>query len=347
MANAPKKIAIIGAGFGMYGLLPAFSLVEGCKVVSICSEKSERLLAACKRFGVDNIYSEWEEMLQKEKPDAVCIAVVPRHQYKIAKYALENGISVFAEKPLTTLLDNSLELARLAKEKNLANMVDFIFPEIPEWVAAKDNLDKDVIGRIININVDWKMMSYDLKNAVKSWKTDVGEGGGALSFFFSHVFYYLEYFGGKIKSLECALSSSEKSLNHADSIVNMAILFDHGCTGNAHLNISFSGASKHLIEFQGERGTMVLEDNSDNPVDGFELTVYTSEGVKKPLINEFADLPYGDLDPRVKVIRSLAERFIKWCRDGSAAKPDFQDGARVQELIELARASDAKFHRNN
>lgn len=328
----------------MYGLLPAFATTEGCKVISICAEKSERLLSSCKRFGVEKIYSDWKKMLQKEKPDALCIAVVPKHQYKIAKYALENGISVFAEKPLTTSLDTSLKLCQLVKNNNLANMIDFIFPEIPEWIEAKTAIKEKVIGRVLNVNVEWKMMSYDLKNAAKSWKTDINEGGGALSFFFSHVLYYVENFIGRIKSLECVLSNSKKSLNHGDTIINMTILFENGCTGNAYMNISFVGPQKHLIEFHGENGTMVLQNNSQSPVDNFKLTIYTRSGAQDLLADKFPVLPYNDLDTRVKAIKPIAGRFINWCNAGIASKPDFQGGARVQELIELARASNAKFH---
>ena len=125
------KVAIIGSGFGMYGLLPAFSGIKGCQVVSICGKNSERMLNYCKKLGLVR-YTNWREMLQKEKPNAVAIAVIPSYQYEIAKYALENGIAVFAEKPLTSDYDASLELSELAKEKGLPNMLDFIFPEIPE-----------------------------------------------------------------------------------------------------------------------------------------------------------------------------------------------------------------------
>ena len=44
-------------------------------------------------------------------------------------------------------------------------------------------------------------------------------------------------------------------------------------------------------------------------------------------------------DPRIKVIRPIAERFINWCNTGIPSKPDFQDGLRVQKLIEMARKS--------
>ena len=46
-------------------------------------------------------------------------------------------------------------------------------------------------------------------------------------------------------------------------------------------------------------------------------------------------------DPRVKIVSYLAEKFVKWCNTGIAEKPDFQDGLRVQELINIARSSNS------
>ena len=110
------KVAIIGSGFGMYGLLPSFSKVKGCNVVSICGKNSERMQDYCKKLDLKR-YSDWHEILLKEKPNAVAIAVIPQYQYEIAKYALENEIAVFAEKPLTTSFHTSQELTLLAKKK--------------------------------------------------------------------------------------------------------------------------------------------------------------------------------------------------------------------------------------
>ena len=123
------KVAIIGSGFGMYGLLPAFSGIKGCQVVSICGKNSERMLNYCKKLDLSR-YTNWREMLQKEKPDAVAIAVIPSYQYEIAKYALENDIAVFAEKPLTTSLDTSITLNNLAKKRFL--FISIFSPRIGE-----------------------------------------------------------------------------------------------------------------------------------------------------------------------------------------------------------------------
>ena len=331
------SVAIIGSGFGMYGLLPAFSQIEGCKVVSICGKKSKRMLEYCKKLNLI-IYTDWKEMLQKERPKAIAIAVVPIYQYEIAKYALENGIAVFAEKPLTSSYETALEINTLAKQKGLPNMLDFIFPEIPEWNEAKKIIATGLIGDIIKINVDWSFLSYDLKNQIKSWKTDVKQGGGALSYFFSHTFYYLEYFMGKIVNMKCNFSSSEKSLNRAETGIDMTILFENGCLGNAHMDISYTGRQKHTIEFHSEKDSIKLESNSDNFVDTFELTVNTMKGIQKIEAENTLSTQITDLeDPRIKVIRPIAERFINWCNTGIPSKPDFQDGLRVQNLIEMAR----------
>ena len=109
------KVAIIGSGFGMYGLLPAFSGIKECQVVSICGKNSERMSHFCEKYNVKQ-YTDWKEMIQKENPDAVAVAVIPKHQFEIVKYALENKIAVFAEKPLTTNYETSLELYQLAKK---------------------------------------------------------------------------------------------------------------------------------------------------------------------------------------------------------------------------------------
>jgi len=332
-------IAIIGSGFGMYGLLPAFSQIEGCKVVSICGKNSKRMLEYCKKFNLI-LYTDWKEMLQKEQPNAVAIAVIPIYQYEITKYALENGIAVFAEKPLTSSYETALEINTLAKQKGLPNMLDFIFPEIPEWKEVKKIIDTGLIGNIIKINVDWMFLSYDLKNQIKSWKTDVKQGGGALSHFFSHTFYYLEYFMGNITSVECSFSSSKKSLNRGETGIDMTILFENGCLGNAHMDISYTGRQKHAIEFHSEKESIKLESNSDNFVDSFELTINTIKGTQKIKAENTLSTHTSDSeDPRIKVIRPIAERFINWCNTGIPAKPDFQDGLRVQKLIEMARES--------
>ena len=335
-------VAIIGSGFGMYCLLPAFSNTKNCKVVSICGKNSERMSHFCEKYNVKQ-YTDWKEMIQKEKPDAVAVAVIPKHQFEIVKYALENKIAVFAEKPLTTNYKTSLELYQLAKKYDLPNMVDFEFPEIPQWVFAKQFLENQKIGKILSFELNWNFLSYDLANNIKSWKTNAEQGGGALSLVFSHTFYYLEYLVGKIKNMECSLVSSEKSLNKADTRIDMKLLFENGCNGQIYVDISNDNEPKHVIKFFGSEGNLSLENFTSDFVDNFELKLYKNdESVSIPFIQKLDFLDDENEDPRIKVVANLTKKFIKWYNIGIPEKPNFGDGLRVQKLIELARSNNRK-----
>ena len=169
------------------------------------------------------------------------------------------------------------------------------------------------------------------------------QGGGALSFYFSHIFHYLEYFIGNIQNLQCKFFTSNRSLNGGETRIDMTVLFENGCRGNIHLDISCDDKQKHRIEFVGKEGSILLQNNTNNFVDNFELILETSQETKKINSKFLLELSDDELeDSRVKVVISIATRFINWCNNGIATKPNFQDGVRVQELIEIARIAALK-----
>lgn len=330
------KIGIIGSGFGLYGLLPAFNLTPGCKVTSICGKKTERLINYCHSIGLKKIYTNWQIMLNEENLDAVALAVTPYAQYEIAKAAIEKGLHVFAEKPLAVTCAQAKKLLDLAKKKKIKHAVDFIFPEIGEWKKVKKLLDEKEYGKLKQISVTWDFLSYDIKNKLKSWKTDVSEGGGALSFYFSHSLYYLEYFAGEILDLKSLLSYSKKSLNGGEVGVDLLINFKNGVNGNAHLYCNSKGLTRHQLIFQCEKATIVLE-NHNSLTRNFKITIYISDKIIKiPMTKRRIK---KNEDERVSIIRNLTTRFIKGIIKNEKVLPSFAQGARVQELIEKIRAS--------
>ena len=334
------KVAIIGSGFGLYGLLPAFYSIKNCNVVGISGKNSKRMEDTCIKYNLKR-YENWEKMIEVEKPDAIAIAVIPENQYKIAKMALENNIAVFAEKPLATSYQQSLELSNIATKKKLPNMVDFIFPEIPEWKKTKDIIDKCIIGKITSVNITWSFLSYDLENEVNSWKTNISKGGGALSFYFSHIFYYLEFFLGKIKNLECNLSQNGKKMNDGETKVTMKIFFENKINCLVILDIQNEHSQKHSLEFFSKDGSIVLSSHGRHSFDNFHLKINLKN--KKNYFEKSIKLMQNENDdPRVKFVKLIAERFIQWCNSKIPANPNFEDGLRVQKLIEIAKISNTK-----
>lgn len=328
------RVGIIGSGFGLYGLLPAFRLVKNCQVVSICGRKTDRLVNYCKEIGLKKIYTDWQQMLNEEKLDAIAIAVTPNAQYQIAKTAINKGINIFAEKPLAANYEQVKELFNLVKKRGVQNAVDFIFPEIKEWQKVKKLIDAKKLGDLKKISANWDFLSYDIKNNITSWKTDINQGGGALSFYFSHTLYYLEYFAGKITDIKSTFTYSKKSRNGAEVGVDLLLKLGKNVTGNAHINCNSPILNKHKLVFECEMGTIVLE-NEDNITRGFIIKI--KRGNNKEEIIMPKEKTVVDEDQRVQVVKTIATRFVDCCIRNKDFKPSFKEGLRVQELIEKIR----------
>lgn len=328
------KIGIIGSGFGLYGLLPAFNSTPNCKVTSICGEKTERLVKYCQSIGLTNIYTDWQEMLDKEKLDAVAIAVTPSAQYNIARLALEKGLHIFAEKPMASDYLQAKELFDLAVKKRIVHAVDFIFPEIKAWQKVKKLIDSQTYGKLKHISGNWDFLSYDIKNKLSSWKTDAKKGGGALSFYFSHSLYYLEYYAGRIIDLKGLLSYSKESLNQGEVGVDLLLKFKQGISGYAHLSCNAPGLNRHQLIFICEKGTIVLE-NKNSITANFTIKVYTENGAEQLFLSK--EKTVNNEDERVTEIKKLTMRFINSIIQKKELIPSFHEGLRVQELIDRIR----------
>ncbi len=332
------KIGIVGSGFGLYGLLPAFNSTKSCHVVCICGRETERLINYCQSIGLGKIYTNWREMLQKEKLDALAIATPPNEQYKIAKVAINKGLHIFAEKPLAASFTQAKELLDLAKKKKIITAVDFLFPEIRKWQEVKKIIDRKKYGNLKHIDLNWDFLSYDVKNKKSSWKTDITLGGGALSFYFSHSLYYLEYFAGKILKFKSKLSYSKESLNGGEVGINLTLNFENNVTGKAHFNCNNKKVTRHQLTFICEKAKIILE-NKNGITSSFRIKVfYEDDKIKKLTIPEDEDLE-ENVDERVIPVRRIATRFIESITYKKEVRPSFKDGVRVQELIEKIRTN--------
>lgn len=329
------RVGIIGSGFGLYGLLPAFTSLENCQVISICGKKTDRLLSYCQKIGLKKIYSDWRLMLNREKLDALAIAVTPRAQYFIAQAAIKRGLHIFAEKPLAVDPLLAKTLYDSATKAKIVHAVDFIYPEIDEWRRVKQLIDSKRYGSLKYLAVNWDFLSHDIKNKISSWKTDLKQGGGALSFYFSHSLYYLEHFAGKIIEVKSLFSYSKDSLNGGEVGVDLLFKINNSVNGYAHLRCDSSGLTRHQLLFQCEKATILLE-NANSITKNFTIKIYKEGKIKELMLPKDTKHPQFE-DERVREVRKLAAKFADACSKKKQMTPSMKDGLRVQELIEKIR----------
>jgi len=333
------RLGVIGAGFGGYGLAPAFALDDRFDVIALATQSQESAQRAIDRFGL-NTLTDWRTLVMSPDIDAIAVAVPPDAVYEICAAAFDQGKHVLAEKQLPPNFAEAARLAEMAEMAGLANMVDFIFPELETWRQAKELLNQGAIGTVRHAFLDWRMESFDHRHGKAGWKTDRSQGGGALNHFASHSLYNLEWLFGPIAKLSATLSTAQDCRQTGDTMAALSIVFEQGTT----LAISLSNAATmgcgHRIEISGTDGSLVLANATPNPIEGFELWCGSREqGQRELLATEHQRERPEDQDPRVLPVARMVNRFGDWIVDGIPAKPDFKDGARVQALLEAAAAS--------
>lgn len=149
------RAAIIGhSGRGDYGhgLDVIFNDLPGVSVVAIADPVAGGREAAAKRSGALRQYSDYREMLAKEKPQLVSIA--PRwseHHHAMGLAALEAGAHLYMEKPITTTLAEADELIALAGKRRLKIAVAHQMRLAPNIVHLKRKLAEGLIGEVVQI----------------------------------------------------------------------------------------------------------------------------------------------------------------------------------------------------
>jgi predicted dehydrogenase len=335
------QVGVVGAGFGGYGLTPAFRRDPRCRVVAIAASTQETAQEAAEKWEVPRACT-WQELVETQDLDAIAIAAPPAIQSDIAGAALAAGKAVFAEKPLALTLSEAEAMTEAAEESGLANMVDYIFPELNTWRAAKTFLDSGQLGKVTHVFLDWRMESYDIRNGLLRWKTASEQGGGVLQFFGSHSFHYLEWMLGPIVSLGAAMSTAPGLSLTGDTLANISIAFQSGVTGSMTLSTSALMGNGHRLEVYGDAGTMVLGNSDPDPVQGFRFLTGTRQSGKLEVSLIEASQQSGPTeDGRVVPVSRLVGRFLDWVADGIPSTPNFRDGLRAQELLAAAIGSDA------
>ena len=97
------RIAIVGCGGIANGKhMPSLKKVKEAEMVAFCDIIPERAEKAAKEFGAEGarVYTDYKEMIDKEKPEIVHVCTPNREHAPVTIYALEHDCHVMCEKPM-------------------------------------------------------------------------------------------------------------------------------------------------------------------------------------------------------------------------------------------------------
>ncbi len=120
-----KKLALIGCGgIGEYHF-SHFVKYDFVEVVGFCDLIKERAEALAEKYKSGNVYTDYKEMYDVEKPDMVFICVPPTCHGEIEYETINRGIHFFVEKPMALDMELAKDICEKAEAKNLITAVGF------------------------------------------------------------------------------------------------------------------------------------------------------------------------------------------------------------------------------
>jgi predicted dehydrogenase len=145
------KIAIVGAGRWGVHLIRNFLEHPETEIAAIVDGNPQQLAALSQKFELDPstvLTSEWSIARDLPQVEAVVVATPASTHYTIVRDALERGLHVLAEKPLTLKPEESLELCRLADRHLRQLVIDHTYLFHPGVQRGRAIVQNDTLGTL-------------------------------------------------------------------------------------------------------------------------------------------------------------------------------------------------------
>lgn len=154
------RLGVVGTNFVSDWLCEAAASVEGIVCEAVYSRRQESGRAFADRHGIRRVFCDWEAFLSSGI-EAVYIASPNGCHFEQAMAALENGLHVLCEKPLTPGLNDFLILKKAAKAKGAVLLEAMRPAHDPAFALVKKNIPR--LGRLRRATLEYCQYSsrYD------------------------------------------------------------------------------------------------------------------------------------------------------------------------------------------
>ncbi|HUK66244.1 MAG TPA: Gfo/Idh/MocA family oxidoreductase [Anaeromyxobacteraceae bacterium] len=267
-SSTPKRLrgALIGYGFiGERGHVPAYLKRSDVAIAAVADVCAARRALIAQKLPAARVYDSAEALFQAEKGqlDFVDIATPPVDHAPIGHRALDLGLHVLCEKPLTTRLPDALALLEHARRARRVIYPCHNYKHAPVVVAIRDILRSGRLGKIRSVTLATYRNTH--AKGVTEWNTHWRRlvrhsGGGIAMDHGSHTFYLtFEWMGALPTAVTAKVANSDpKNWDTEDNF--SAVLTFPGGLADVHLTWT-AGVRKVIYTLQGERGAITIDDD--------------------------------------------------------------------------------------
>jgi len=156
MAQSPNS-KVLHATFGCDGMgladIKEIGKQPGVEVVAGCDVDSNRIQKFLEKFPNAHIYSDYRELLDKEKGLQSVNVSTPDHMHAaMGMAAMDRGIHVYGQKPLTHNLHETRRLVETAREKKIKTQMGIQVHSSTDYRTSKKLIRDGVIGKVKEVH---------------------------------------------------------------------------------------------------------------------------------------------------------------------------------------------------
>lgn len=260
-----KELNLAFAGVGWIGLnrLKSITRNSNAKALLLYDPSSDALRKASEVVPLAKTVDTFNEMLSHPDVDGAVIATPNFLHYTQSIEALNNGIPVFCQKPLSKNSQETYEILDAAKKQNKSLVVDYTYRCTKAFRSLQNTIAQDELGEIYSAD----LVFHNAYGPEKAWCYNFElSGGGCLLDLGVHLIdmalIILNF--PEVKLLNSNLYSKGNKLKSREQVVEdyaqASLITENNCLINIacswNLNIG-KGAEIKLL-FNGTKGTAQL-----------------------------------------------------------------------------------------
>ena len=172
------RIGIVGCGEVSFFLAIVARFNRRIRAVACMDINRERASIFARKHKIPACFSDYQQMLDAGGMDAIYIAVPHHLHFPMIKTALDKGVHVFCEKPVTTTIKEALDICRISSKKDIKIGINYQYRYDSGCYALARAAQKGDLGQVYYgcCNVPWHRENNYFQTAV--WRRSAKMAGG-------------------------------------------------------------------------------------------------------------------------------------------------------------------------
>lgn len=273
------KVGMIGMGGISRAHRGGWAKIDEAEVVAVCDIRRENADEAAKELGA-RAYYDFDAMLTAEEMDILDICLPTYLHADYAVKALEHGLHVLTEKPVSLKREDVARVYGAAKAAGKNVMVAQVLRFWREYTALKEAYDSGRYGRLLSGRMT--RLGSTPKWSWDGWMRDPERSGLVPFDLHIHDLDFMIYAFGAPAGVSCHRAGNERQ-DYFEAIYQYPDFFISAEAAWFDCDYAFQSAYR----FQFERAVMEYQ--------GGKLTIYHQSGERETLADE-ADAPENGIN---------------------------------------------------